>query len=103
MVPTVSGNFWVNSTFETGVNLDQTNGIPANWNQGGSDASIDQVTTNNSVSPTHALAVVDKNAGGYGEWYSDVSLSGQANPGDRLDVAWSEMYGITNGNMRVTV
>jgi hypothetical protein len=103
VVPTVSGNFWVNSTFETGSNLDQTNGIPANWNQGGSDASIDQVTTNNSVSPTHALAVVDNNTGGYGEWYSDVSLSGHANPGDLLDIAWSEMYGVTNGQMRVTV
>jgi hypothetical protein len=103
VAPVVSGNFWVNSVFETGSNLDQTNGTPANWNRGGSDASIDQVTTNNSVSPTHALAVVDSNAGGYGEWYSDVLLSGHANPGDRLDVAWSEMYGITNGEMRVTV
>jgi hypothetical protein len=103
VVPVVSGNFWVNSTFETGSNLDQTNGMPANWNLGGSDSSIDQVTTNNYTSPTHALAVVDFNASGYGEWYSDVSLSGHANPGDLLDVQWSEMYGITNGEMRLTV
>ena len=103
VVPSVSGNFWINSTFEAGSNLDQTNGIPDNWNQGGSDVTIDQVTTNNSVSPTHALAVVDNSAAGYGEWYSDVSLSGHANPGDLLDVSWFEMYGITNGNMRVTV
>jgi hypothetical protein len=103
VAPVISGNFWVNSTFETGSNLDDTNGTPANWNRGGSDGSIDQVTTNNSVSPTHALAVMDSNDSGYGEWYSDVLLSGHANPGDRLDVAWSEMYGITNGEMRVTV
>ena len=103
VVPMVSGNFWVNSTFETGSDLDQTNGTPANWNRGGSDSSIDQVTTNNYTSPTHALAVVDSNATGYGEWYSDVMLSGHASPGDRLDVQWSEMYGITNGEMRVTV
>jgi len=103
VAPVVSGNFWVNSTFETGSNLDQTNGTPANWNRGGSDGSIDQVTTNNSVSPTHALAVVDSSTGGYGEWYSDVSLSGHASPGDILDVHWSEMYGVTNGEMRVTV
>jgi hypothetical protein len=103
VAPTISGNFWLNSTFETGANLDQPNGTPANWNRGGSDASIDQVTTNNATSPTHALAVVDNNASGYGEWYADVSLSGHASPGDRLDVQWSEMYGITNGNMRVTV
>ena len=103
VIPVVSGNFWVNSTFETGSNLDQTNGTPANWNRGGSDGSIDQVTTSNSVSPTHALAVVDFDPNNYGEWYSDVLLSGHANPGDLLDVAWSEMYGITNGEMRVTV
>ncbi|MBI3852392.1 MAG: hypothetical protein HY298_19220 [Verrucomicrobia bacterium] len=103
VAPTVSGNFWLNSTFETGTSLDQPTGTPANWNRGGSDGSIDQVTTNKSVSPTHALAVVDTNATGYGEWYADVLLSGHANPGDRLDVQWSEMYGITNGSMRVTV
>jgi hypothetical protein len=101
--PLVSGNFWVNSTFETGDNLDQTNGTPANWNRGGSDGSIDQVTTNNSTSSSHALAVVDSNTSGYGEWYSDVFLSGHAVPGDLLDIKWFEMYGITNGQMRVTV
>lgn len=103
VTPLVSGNFWVNSTFETGSNLDQTNGTPVNWNRGGSDASIDQVTTNNSASSSHALAVVDVNANGYGEWYSDVLLSGHASPGDRLDIHWSEIYAITNGEMRVTV
>ena len=103
VVPTVSGNFWVNSTFETGTSLDQPTGTPANWNRGGSDGSIDQVTTNNYVSPTHALTVVDTNTSGNGEWYSDVVLAGHANPGDLLDVQWSEMYGITNGQMRLTV
>jgi hypothetical protein len=103
VVPTVSGNFWVNSTFETGTSLDQPTGTPANWNRGGSDGSIDQVTTNNYISPTHALVVVDTNTTGYGEWYSDVALSGHANVGDLLDVQWSEMYGITNGQMRLSV
>ena len=28
VVPTVSGNFWVNSTFETGTSLDQTDRHP---------------------------------------------------------------------------
>jgi hypothetical protein len=101
--PLVSGNFWVNPTFEDGNNLDQTNGTPANWNRGGSDASIDQVTTNNSTSSSHALAVVDSSVSGYGEWYSDVLLAGHAGPGDLLDIKWFEMYGITNGEMRVTV
>lgn len=103
VTPLVSGNFWLNPTFETGSDLDQPNGTPASWNRGGSDASIDQVTTNNFASSSHALAVVDSNASGYGEWYSDVLLAGHASPGDLLDVKWSEMYGITNGEMRVTV
>ncbi|MCI0744619.1 MAG: hypothetical protein L0Y58_04355 [Verrucomicrobia subdivision 3 bacterium] len=103
VVPLASGNFWLNSTFETGSNLDQPNGTPANWNRGGSDSSIDQVTTNNYTSASHALAAVDSNPTGYGEWYSDVPLSGNANPGDLLDIKWSEIHGITNGEMRVTV
>ena len=103
VTPLVSGNFWLNPTFETGSNLDKPDGTPANWNRGGSDGSIDQVTTNNATSSSHALAVVDSNVSGYGEWYSDVLLSGNAGPGDLLDIKWSEMYGITNGEMRVTV
>jgi hypothetical protein len=89
------GNFWVNSTFELGINLDQTNGTPANWTRGGGDPTIDQVTTSNSVSSSHSLAVIDNNGNtitGYGEWDSDVSLIGNANPGDMLDIQWYQMY-----------
>jgi hypothetical protein len=49
-------NFWPNPGFEVGTNLDQTNGVPAGWIANGDDPTICQVTTNNSVSPTHALA-----------------------------------------------
>ena len=42
-------NFWVNPTFELGSNLDQTDGTVSNWNRGGSDPTICQVITNNSV------------------------------------------------------
>src|SRR5512133_1711369 len=82
----LGNNFWVNSGFESGSNLDQTDGTVANWNRGGGDPTICQVITNNSVSPTHALAVVDTNASdsGYGEWYSDVMLGDNASPGDTL-------------------
>ena len=48
-------NFWQNSTFECGVNLNQPDGTVVNWNRGDSDGSIDQVTTNNSTSSSHAL------------------------------------------------
>src|SRR6266446_6537590 len=65
------GNFWTNSTFEIGSNLDLTDGTVSNWNRGGGDSTICQVITNNSVSSSHALAVIDTNNGpdGYGEWY----------------------------------
>ena len=100
------GNFWVNSTFESGTNLNQTNGTPANWTRGGGDTNICQVTTNNSVSASHSLAVIDNNFNtvtGYGEWRSDVSLSGNASPGDTLDIQWFQMYNMNFPSMRVTV
>src|SRR6266850_1429924 len=102
------GNFWVNSTFESGTNLNQTNGTPANWTRGGGDTNICQVTTNNSVSASHSLAVIDNNFNtvtGYGEWRSDVSLVGNASPGDMLNIQWFEMYSINFASsfMRVTV
>jgi len=58
-----AGNFWHNPTFESGENLDQPGGTPTFWQRGGSNTSIDQVTTANSVSATHALAVNDPGAG----------------------------------------
>src|SRR2546423_14389625 len=77
-------NFWLNSTFESGTNLDQTTGTPANWTRDGSDTALCQVITNNSVSSSHSLAVIDNNAG-FGEWRSDVSLIGNATNGDVLN------------------
>ena len=61
-------NFWVNPDFELGTNLDQTSGTPLGWSQGGSDPTICQITTDNSVSSNHSLAVIDDGAS-YGEWY----------------------------------
>jgi hypothetical protein len=99
------GNFWPNPSFESGTNLDQTNGIPTGWNtyNSGSNSYITQITTNNYVSATHALAVVDNDSSNYGSWYSDkLPLSGLAKPGDTLNVQWFQLYSITNDNMRVT-
>src|SRR5438093_1379973 len=84
-------NFWVNPSFESGTGLNQTTGTPSNWIRGGDDTTICQVITNNSVSSSHSLAVMDTN-GFFGEWYSDVTLSGNANPGDTLKIQWFEMY-----------
>jgi len=97
-------NFWVNPTFELGSNLDQTDGTVLNWNRGGNEPTICQVITNNSVSSGHSLAVMDSNAGDfYGEWYSDLTFSGQAYPGDTLDIQWYEMYNLDGPEMRLTV
>src|SRR5260221_7204302 len=74
-------NFWPNSAFESGSSLDSPTGTPTGWNRGGSDPTICQVTTNNSTSPTHSLIVNDADIANYGEWYSDLILTGVANPG----------------------
>src|SRR4029077_6271468 len=96
-------NFWVNSTFESGSNLNQTNGTPSNWIRGGSDTNIDQVITNNSVSSSHSLALIDTDGSNYGEGDSDVTLSGHATNGDTLNIQWYEMYNIASPEMRLTV
>jgi len=99
----LTNNFWVNPFFEIGSNLDQTDGTVANWNRGGGDPTICQVITNNSVSPTHSLALIDANTNGsgYGEWYSD-QLNITA--GTNYQLRYNLRYTITNiGPMRVTV
>lgn len=105
VVPTniLEGNIWPNPTFENGVDLDAPTGTPESWNRGGSDAAIDQVTTAKAVSPTHALAVIDENAEGYGEWYADLDLTGKAAGGDALKLQWFELFNVANGEMRLTV
>jgi hypothetical protein len=99
----LSGNFWPNATFEDGTNLDQADGTVTAWNRGGSDPTIDTVTNEASVSPGHALTVMDDNAAGYGEWYADLPLEGNASPGGTLQVQWFEFYNVSDGGaMRVT-
>jgi hypothetical protein len=94
------GNFWPNPHFEVGENLNEPGGTPANWQRGGSDPAICQVYSLSSTN--HALAVVDE-GNQFGEWYSDLSLTGIASPGDQLDLRWSELFDITGSEMRVTV
>ncbi len=98
------GNLSPNGSFEDGTNLDQTTGLPTGWQRGGSDAAIDVVTTENSSSSQHALAVYDNNATGYGEWYAKVDLAGRANGGDLLNFQWFELFNVAaGGEMRLTV
>lgn len=106
--PTVlTGNFFPNPTFEQGAQLDNpTLGIPSGgWSHGGSSPSIDQIITNNSVSPTHALALLDNDPNNYGEWYLSplLDLSGLISAGDVVDLQWFQIYSVTNGSMRLSV
>ncbi len=100
----LAGNVWPNPSFESGTNLDQTTGVPVGWNLYNSGSSnITQVTTNNYVSATHALTVVDNDPDNYGSWYSDkVPLTGYTNSSGTMNAQWFQLYSITNGNMRVT-
>ncbi len=101
----LAGNLWTNNpTFELGTNLDLPTGDLATWNRGGSLSTIDQVTTTNFISPGHARAVVDRSSTGYGEYYSDLPLSGVARVGDTLNLQWFELFNVTSGGeMRLTV
>ena len=92
-----AGNFWPNSTFEAGTELDTAAGTPSSWNRGGSNGAICEVTAATSVSPTHALFLNDQDASSYGEWYADQSLSGFATPGDVLELRWSEKFEVIGG------
>src|SRR5260221_377176 len=96
-------NFWPNSAFESGSSLDSPTGTPTGWNRGGSDTTICQVTTNNFVSASHALIVSDADTNNYGEWYSDLLLTGVASPGAPLNLQWFELYNVTGGEMRLSV
>jgi hypothetical protein len=105
--PTVLvNNFFLNPTFEEGVQLDNfALGIPAGgWSRGGSTPSIDEVTTDNSVSPTHALELLDNDPNNYGEWYlsSLLNLAGLVTNGDVVDIQWYQIYSVTNGAMRLS-
>jgi hypothetical protein len=98
-----AGNLFPNPTFEEGDQLDNPTGaLPAGiWARGGSDGSIDQVSARNSVSPTHSLALLDNNEGGYGEWYGFLALPG-VRTDDVVDLQWFQLYDTTNGNMRLS-
>ncbi len=99
----LAGNFWPNPGFETGTNLDLTNGTPAGWVRNGSDPTMCQVSTANSTSPTHSLAVIDNDPSNYAEWDADLALStNSAVPGNLVDIQYSALYSITNGPMRLT-
>ena len=98
-----AANFWPNSTFEAGTELNTATGTPASWNRGGSNGAICEVTSLTSVSATHALFLNDQDGAGYGEWYADQALGGLASPGDVLELRWSEKFDVVGGEMRLSL
>src|SRR5208283_5510514 len=96
-------NFWQNSTFESGTNLNTPTGTPTGWVRNGSDPTIDQVTPVSLPDSTNAIMVNYQDTANYGEWDSYVSLAGVANPGDTINVQYSQMWSIIDGQMRVAV
>ena len=104
--PTVLfGNLWPNPAFEAGTNLDDPNaGTPTGWQRGGNDAAVDIVTSANYTSSKRALAVVDNNNAGYGEWYANLDLTGRATGGEMLNLQWFELYNVSaGGSMRLSL
>jgi len=98
----IPGNIWPNPTFELGSQLDNPAvASPAGWNRGGSNSSIDVVIDENSVSPSHALAVIDNDANGFGEWFQSLQFGESVNGGDELQLKWFEMFN-TDGDMRLS-
>jgi len=100
--PTVlAGNFFPNPTFEEGAQLDHPpSALPAGgWQRGGNDSAIDQVITNNSVSPSHSLRSVTITRAGTGMVLVSQPL-GMVTNDDVLDVQWHQIYSIPEGNMR---
>jgi hypothetical protein len=96
-------NFWLNSSFESGTNLDATDGsgTPTGWVRNGNNTTIDQVTNVNLADSTHAIMVNDNDPLGYGEWDSYVSLAGLVKAGDTINLQYSQMYSVVGGEMRV--
>jgi hypothetical protein len=99
---TLTNNFWLNPTFEVGQDLDLPTGTPMGWKRGGNDPTICQVSTANSASTKHSLAVIDQNSDGYGEWYADFPLAGLVREGRLVNLQWFELYSNDGGEMRVT-
>ena len=99
------GNFWPNSTFEAGLNLDQTNGVPTGWVRTGSYLTMCQVSTANFTSATNLLAVIDNDANNYAE-LEDGAFGAELQQTRRRNLCrypYSALYSVTNGPMRFTV
>ena len=98
----IPGNIWPNPTFELGSQLDDPAvASPAGWNCGGSNSSINTVVSENFVSASHALAVIDDDESGFGEWYQSFSFGESVAGGDELQLKWFEMFN-TEGDMRLS-
>lgn len=80
--------------FETGENLDRSNGTPRGWLRGGLRRDLLQVAR---LGGNHALAAFDDNVQSFGEWFIDVPVRDKVKPGETLTLEWKEMFSIGKG------
>lgn len=98
------GNLWPNPGFEEGQNLDDpSNAEPASWTRTGSDPAISILSSEKSVSSSHALGLLDASPETYGEWASDFALGSATGGGRLLNLQWFELYNVSGGEMRLTL
>ena len=92
-------NLWPNPTLEADSNGD---GTPDFWTKGGGDASsapLDIWDSNNFVSGSHSLAVVDDRVTNYGGWFSGFVA---VMPGERYVLSFMRRYCASEDGMRVS-
>ena len=97
----LEGNFFPNPEFEQGTALDQpARGVFEGWMRGGSDLSASLVSTEKTVSASHALALEDDTGNGWGEWSIEVDLRPHLVPGVIFEARWHEIFN-TSGAMGI--
>jgi signal transduction histidine kinase len=87
--------------FEQGERLDDADGTPRGWQRGGLRRDVVQVAVFDKPRTNHALAVLDANVQGWGEWGMRVSLRDRVRAGEVLKFQWREMYGVGAGGPQV--
>jgi signal transduction histidine kinase len=101
--PTIDGgseaaaNLWPNSGFSQGRETASTSGVPDGWERGG-DPSISRLAI---ASGSPSLALVDGDAGGFGEWVATVPLPPEIKAGRTLVISWLEVFNIIEGQQHL--
>jgi signal transduction histidine kinase len=88
------GTILIQDDFETNEQFDRPDETPRGWLRGGLRRDLLQVAR---FGGNHALAAFDANVQSFGEWFKDVPLHGQVQPGEKLTLEWKEMFSVGKG------